>query len=207
MLPLLRKKSDAAAAPLVPVWHPNFRNYERLPDVKVVRTAFFVNGAAIAIALGLLVFFASREYELHALRAQIAEVDEQIARDKRGSDEAVALYRKFQEQEKKVREVDTFLKSKPVVSELLVRFSETRPADIALTLIEFREAGINLRGLVRGSPDTASGEASKYTYTLGDDPILGPLVQEPQLTSLSRDASSGRLHIEVALRFKPAKKP
>ena len=47
MLSLLKKKSEAAAAPTVPAWHPNFRNYEKLPDLKVVRTAFFVNGAAI----------------------------------------------------------------------------------------------------------------------------------------------------------------
>ena len=46
MLSLLKKKSDAAA-PAVPAWHPNFRDYEKLPDVKVVRTAFFINAAAI----------------------------------------------------------------------------------------------------------------------------------------------------------------
>ena len=59
MLSLLKKKKkpDAAAseAPQVPAWHPNFRNYQQLPDIKVVRTAFFVNGAAVFVALGLAV--------------------------------------------------------------------------------------------------------------------------------------------------------
>ena len=50
MLSLLKKKPDAAAANLTPAWHPNFRNFERLPDTKVVRTTFFINGGAIAVA-------------------------------------------------------------------------------------------------------------------------------------------------------------
>ena len=33
----------------MPAWHPNFRNYEKLPDIKVVRTAFFVNGVNCAL--------------------------------------------------------------------------------------------------------------------------------------------------------------
>ena len=35
-LPFLKKKSEAATMPLLPAWHPNFRNYEKLPDVKQV---------------------------------------------------------------------------------------------------------------------------------------------------------------------------
>ena len=57
MPPLLKKKSDAAAVSLVPAWHPNFRNFEKLPDIKVVRTAFFVNGAALFLAVALLIYF------------------------------------------------------------------------------------------------------------------------------------------------------
>ena len=44
MLSLLKKKPDAAAANQTPAWHPNFRNFERLPDTQVVRPTFFVNG-------------------------------------------------------------------------------------------------------------------------------------------------------------------
>ena len=52
MLPLLKKKTKAASsAPQMPAWHPSFRNYERLPDIKVVRTVFFVNAVAIGSVL------------------------------------------------------------------------------------------------------------------------------------------------------------
>jgi hypothetical protein len=98
-LPFLKKKSEAASAPLVPAWHPNFRNYEKLPDIKVVRTAFFVNGAAITIALALLTYFGFQEWQLRNLQGQIADWQRQIDRDKAGSDRAVALYKKFQAEE------------------------------------------------------------------------------------------------------------
>ena len=50
MLSLLKKKTEASPASLLPSWHPNFRRFEALPDIKPVRTAFFVNGIAAFIA-------------------------------------------------------------------------------------------------------------------------------------------------------------
>jgi len=112
MLPFLKKKSDADRAPLVPSWHPNFRNFEKLPDIKVVRTAFFVNGAAVFIALAVLLYFGKQEWELRSLNAQKDEAERQIVAKKPGSERAVVLYKKFQVEEAKVNEVDTFVKSR-----------------------------------------------------------------------------------------------
>src|SRR5436190_18697470 len=99
MLPFLKKKSDAAAAPLVPSWHPSFRNYEKLPDIKVVRTAFFVNGAALFLAVALAIYFGFQQWQLHVLRVQIADSQAQIDRDKPKSDKAKALFVKFSAEE------------------------------------------------------------------------------------------------------------
>src|SRR3954467_5016580 len=126
-LPFLKKKSEASAAALMPAWHPNFRNYEKLPDVKQVRTAFFVNGAAITLTLALLTYFGFQEWQLHNLQAQVADWQRQIDRDKAGSDKAIALFKKFETQQAKFQEVDAFLKSKPIVSDLLVRLGQTLP--------------------------------------------------------------------------------
>jgi len=60
----LKKKSDAAAV-TVPPWHPNLRIVETLPDTKVVRTAFFVNGAAMLLALVLVLLLGVQEWKLH----------------------------------------------------------------------------------------------------------------------------------------------
>ncbi len=219
MLSLLKKKKkpDAAAseAPQVPAWHPNFRNYQQLPDIKVVRTAFFVNGAAVFVALGLAVFLGQREYELHSLRSQIAAYQTQIDRDQPGSEKAKDLFKKFQEQEKRINEVDAFTKSKPLISEILLRLGETRTKNISLDAIEVRAPegtpavppSIILQGTVRGTSELASGEASAYQDLLKSDPVLGPRFDEVTVTNSVRDAGTGRLKIEITIKYKAPTKP
>src|SRR5438105_3777790 len=136
---LLQKKSDAPAVPELPAWHPNFRNYEKLPDIKVVRTAFFVNAAAISLALALATYAAFKEWQLHVVRAQIGDRQAQIDRDKKASDQAIALFKKFQAEEARINEVDAFLRSKPLVSALVIHLAQTMPPRIAIDSLDLRE--------------------------------------------------------------------
>lgn len=222
MLPLLKKKTEAATTSLIPAWHPNFRNFAALPDIKPVRTAFFVNGIAAFVAIALVVFMGQQEYALHSLNSQIATRQHEIDRDKAGSDQAIVLYKKFQDYEKQFRDIDTFVKSKPVISELLVRFGATRPKDIALESLDIRAPdgklppSISLRGTVRGAPDLATGTASAYLDTLKNDEVMGSKFDDVAFTSngVSRNSTTGRLRIDILIKFKappappaPPKKP
>ncbi|MBK8857161.1 MAG: hypothetical protein IPN11_05575 [Opitutaceae bacterium] len=206
MLSLLKKKPDAAAANLTPAWHPNFRNFERLPDTKVVRTTFFVNGGAIAVALVLLVYTGNRELNLHAVNSQIEEVEAQIVRDKPASDKAVSLFTKFKAEEAQLNEVDAFIKSRPIVSDLLLRIGQTLPANVALDYFDLRENILILRGTVRGAPDMASGYASTYVEQLRVDPVLVLKIDDVVLKNLNRIPITGRLAIEIELKLKGAAK-
>lgn len=207
MLSLLKKKSDAAAAPQVPAWHPNFRNYEKLPDIKVVRTAFFVNGAAVTLTLALLIYFGFQEWQLHSLKAQIAEWQTQIDHDKKPSDQAVALYGKFKAEEAKINEIDTFLKAKPLVSDLFIHLAKTQPPNIAFDNIDLRENGMAIRLSVRGTPDTALGRVSAYLDQLKADATLLSRFEEFGFTGQpARNATTGRITAEFFLRLKGAKK-
>ncbi len=206
MLSLLKKKSDAAAAAAVPPWHPNFRNYEKLPDIKVVRTAFFINGAAITIALALAIYFGFHEWQLRVLGLQIAEQSRLIAKDKPASDQAVALFKKFQAEEAKIIEVETFIKSKPLVSELLAHLGATVPANVALDSFDLREGGLLLRISVRGSPDVASGHATAYRDQLATDKLLAQYFTEASIANLAPNPATGRLAVEIVLPVKGAKK-
>ena len=203
MLSLLKKKSDASAAPQVPAWHPNFRNYEKLPDIKVVRTAFFVNGAAIFVAVGLLLYFGFQEWQLHVLNGQVADWQRQIDRDKPESDKAVALYKKFVAEEAKIDDVDAFVKSKPITSDLILHLGQTLPNNIAVDTLDLRETGLALRLTVRGAPEAAAGYATAYLDQLRNDKELSHF-DDFRATSSSRNASSGRLAVELFLRLKPA---
>jgi hypothetical protein len=210
MLSLLKKKSEASAAPVIATWHPNFRNFERLPDTKVVRTAFFVNAAAITIMLALSTYFGVQEWELHSLKTQLADWQRQIDRDKAGSDKAVALFKKFQAQEAKFQEVDTFLKSKPTLSDLLVRLGQTLPTNIALDSFDLRENGLALRLTVRGAPDAATGYATAYLEQLRADKQFALFDQAGSngfaITNVQRNTATGRLNVEFFLSLtKPGK--
>lgn len=205
MLPFLKKKSDAAAAPAVPVWHPNFRNYEKLPDIKVVRTAFFINGAAIFAALVLLTYFGFQEWKLRAVSIQVNDWQKLIDRDKKSSESAKALFKKFQDEEAKINEVDVFVKSKPTFSPLVIRLAETLPQNVALDTIDLREASMILRISIKGLG--AGQTAQDYVERLQKDPQLLTRFDNIRLTSTpTRNATTGRTAAEIQLDLKGAKK-
>jgi hypothetical protein len=203
MLPLLKKKSDAAVAPAVPAWHPNFRDYEKLPDIKVVRTAFFINGLAIVVALSLALFLGFREWKLHVIKNQLAQVEAQIARDKKANDDVTAMFKKFQAEEARIKEVDTFVTSKPIVSELVLRLAHTLPENIAIDSLDLRDAGMSLRLSVRGAPDTAPTLATAYQEQLRADKELSVYFEDVAfVTTPTLNPGTGRMAVEFMLRAK-----
>lgn len=198
----LKKKSEAAAVPLVPSWHPNFRNVEKLPDIKVVRTAFFVNFAAIVLLIVALGYLGFDEWRTRGLKTQRDQWDAQIARDKRVSDQAVALYRKFQAEEAKITEVDAFVQSKPTISTIVMRLAETLPEDVALDTLDFREAGLTMRLSIRGAPDVASGRATQYLDKLRADKQLAIFDSFDFTANPSMNPSTRKMTVEFFLRYK-----
>jgi hypothetical protein len=202
-LPFLKKKSEAAAAPLVPAWHPNFRNYEKLPDIKVVRTAFFINGAAISLALALAIYLGVEEWSLHVLSGQIAEAERQVSHDKAASDQALALFKKFEAEEARFNEVDAFMKSKPLVSDLFIRLAQTLPTNIAIDSLDLRDTGLALHLTVRGTAEAATAYANTYLEQLRADKQFARFDQVSldgfKLTNVQRNTSTGRLNVDFLL--------
>jgi hypothetical protein len=204
MLSKLKKKSDAPTGPVVPAWHPNFRDYEKLPDVKVVRTAFFVNGAAVLILVCLAIYFGINEWQLHVINGQIAQAQLVIDHEKKSSDQDVALYKRFQAEEAKVKEVDAFVKSRPELSEIILRLGQTLPENIALDALDIRPDGVTLRLTVRGSPEVAAGYATAYFEQLrGDKELTAFDPKKFEFTNQARNPSTGRLAVEFFLRYAP----
>jgi hypothetical protein len=204
MLSLPKKKSEADA-PQSAAWHPNFRNYEKLPDIKVVRTAFFVNGAAILLAVSLSIYFGYKEWSLHVLRGQIASADALIRRDKPISDQAVAQFKKFQTEEARINEVDTFLKSKPSVSLLIIHLGRTLPPNIAIDSVILADNGLVLRISVKGG-DAGPGFANAYLEQLKVDKVLTERFDPAEMTTITINPTTGRWSAEINHRLKGTKK-
>lgn len=205
MLTLLKKKPEAAG-PKALAWHPNFRNYERLPDIKVVRTVFFVNVAAITIVVAIAAYVGFQEYSIWTLGGQVAEAVTRIEKDKKASDKAIADFKKFQDEDKRFAEIDAFLSSRPTLSKLLLHLGPSIPKNIAYSQFDMKDRLITIRGIVRGAPELASGEAKQYVEAMRSDAFLKELFEEIQLTNMSRNPATGRLNVELVLKLKaPAK--
>ena len=203
MPPSLSKKSDASA---VPAWHPNLRIVKNLPDTKVVRTAFFVNGAAALVVIILALYLGHEEWRLHGVRREIADWQTQIDTHKKESQDALALYADFKTEEAKTSEVASFVASKPVLSEIILRLGAMTPKKIALDALNFQDTGLSIKATVKGAPDRASGDASAYEKQLRSDSVLGPMFTEVNLLTMRR-ATNGRLVIEIFCSFKKDKGP
>lgn len=202
MLSLLKKKTEAEANLAGPGWHPNFRNYQKLPDIKVVRTAFFVNGAAVAVVLALGTYLGITEWQTHVIQGQIAEEQRKIAGARAQSDQAVALFKKFQAEEARINEVDVFVKSKPLLSTLLLRLGSTLPADIAIDSLDLKTDGLALRLSLKGDAVVASGHATQYLEQLKADPELGQFGEFNFTATPVRNPATGRMAVEFFLRLK-----
>jgi hypothetical protein len=190
MLSLLQK-GDQSQMPVVPAWHPNFRNLERLPDTKVIRTQFFVNFAAAAIAASLLLYFCFQEYRINNLSRQVADWQAQIDTNKKASDQALVLSRRFSDEERKIGELNNFLKQRLVLSQFLLQIGNTLPPELAMDTVDFREASV-------------SGRTSAYVEQLRQDKYFSAVFEEITLNKLEREQTSGRLTFDIFLRFKGA---
>lgn len=200
MLSLLKKTGDKASA-MQPAWHPNFRNVEHLPDTKAVRTAFFVNGLAVLVAVVLVVYVVFNEYQLGVLNDSVAQAEQIIADNKQASDAAIANYRKFQEAEKEFQAAEVLLNGKLVFSDLIFHLGATLPPEVTLNAIEYRGTGVNLTGTVSGSPEKASGMVTTYLAQLRKDPVLNNLFPEIELTNMSRNTAAEMINMELMLKF------
>ena len=202
MLPSLKKPSEKAADSLIPAWHPNFLNAELLPDIKVVRTSFFLNGTAILVVIGLAFYLVENTIALRALREQIATWQHQIETEKPGSDRAVAQFKKFQDEEKKLLELKAFQTAPIIGSDFLLQLGESLPPRVSLSGIDYRVSSFVLRGGISGSSDEASGDASAYLDVLPKFPAFAGKFESVSLTSISRNATTGGINFEILVKLK-----
>ena len=206
----LIKKSDATQA-AAPLWHPNFRNFERLPDTKVVRTTFFINVTAITLAASLVILVGWREYRIRDLKGQIAETQAVIDKNTKENTEAIRLAKIFETEEKKITEASAFSQRALPPSAFILLLGSTLSREVQIESADMRFSGASgdqcvLRGLVAGSKDEASGSASKYVESLRTTPAFGNIFESVRLASLNPDPTGVFLRFEIVLKFKPAGK-
>lgn len=205
-MPLQLKKRDAAPA-TAPAWHPNFRNFERLPDTKVVRTTFFINVGSGVLALVLTGIVGWREYQALNLRDQHDAAVARIEQNRAQNAESLRLNKVFADEEKKFAEAADFIRTPLTTTEMIRHFGESLPRDIQLEYLDLRPLDAAnpqcaIRGIVSGTKDQASGAASAYVEALRTHPRFAEVFSSVELRSINPDPRGGALIFEIVMKFK-----
>jgi len=205
-LPFLKPKADAAPS-TAPLWHPNFRNFERLPDTKVVRTTFFINVAAGVAAFAMVAVVGWRFFQVRNSQQQIAAAQTEIARNQKQNDEGLRLTKIFTDEDKKIAEAAAFVQVPIAPTELLLVLGRSLPKEIQVEFVDFAPNDPTnprclVRGLAAGTKDQASGSASAYVETLRTQPRLAEVFDTVKLNAINPDPATGALLFEIELRYK-----
>lgn len=195
-LPLKRSVQAASA----PNWHPNFRNTQLLPDLKVVRTTFFINATCIAIASAALMFTGYREYQAFSIRANITQAKKRMEDAKAENEKYLAANRKFMESGRKFDEAREFINSQVSGTRLLTALARTLPELMEFSAVTYEKRQLLLRGTIKLDSEAASQRASAYLDALRGDPFIGAQFTEISLTNLQRDPASQGMSFEILLK-------
>lgn len=208
MLLALKKSADKPDSKQALAWHPNFADVEKLPDVKVVRTKFFVNSASILILCVVLFFVGKRELALYQLNNELASAEADISRKKPESDRALVSYNKFKLEEKKLAEVLNLTADAFSITDYVLHLGATLPDRVTLQKITYRGPGqmLTMTVVVKGIDAVSSDVASAYVKQLQDDKISKDNFNEVTLSNIVRNSTAQNLTMEISISVKPLKK-
>ncbi len=181
-------------------WHPNFRIADSLPDLKVVRTDFFINAISLSLAAVAVFFLAIREYKAFNLKGEIAAWEEKIESSRTENLGFLKLSADFKKEKVRIEEVRDFVITDLPVTEFLQDLGPTIPEGLDLDSMAFGHERIVIRGTILGNSETASIALSDYLDVLRENPGIGPRFEDISLTSLVRDARSAVLSFEIVLK-------
>lgn len=193
---LSRKRT---APPALANWHPNFRHAETLPDLKVIRTSFFVNVIFITVASAALLFTAFREYAAFSMRVEIRAAEAHKRELGENDAKLLALSREFTEAHRKFNEAAEFIRSPFAGSELLVALSRSLPETMDFVSVVYEDRRLVLRGTVRGASETAGGLVTDYLETLRNDPLIGANFPDVSTKGLVRDPRTQDMNFDIQL--------
>lgn len=187
-----------------PGWHPDFRIAASLPDNKVVRTDFIINGIALAVLAVVVWAFYSREAQLKEATSEVARWTTDIDANRPRFNEALGLQREFAEADKRLAEIAAFAKSPVEISELINRLGNSLPKLVAIDVVERREDVFVIRGTIVGASERATGIANSYLDALNADSYFAQRFEGIRLNNINREARANRLFFEIGMKLKKA---
>lgn len=192
-------------------WHQDFRNPEALPDIKVIRTQFFVNFVAIVIPLFVAVIWVQKEVSLNALKDDIEALDKEKQSMQATNDELVQLSRNFMKESAKIESMDEYYYNLFPLSDYLVTISDRVAEDMVVSSMEIKKSNrvrgndvvdvweSRIAGYVAHGDQGAITRVNNFVEEIGDEALLKPHIDEAFLDNLARDQETDTLNFVVSI--------
>jgi hypothetical protein len=133
-------------------WHPDFRDVQRLPDVRVVRTGIAMTLLSAAAVLASLLYFALQEYSINATGAEREALQAAADEEKASLARRVELNRQFNERMLQVEALAKFGEGRPLGSDTILLISSLRPEEgILFTSIQITAQATTVRVQARSA--------------------------------------------------------
>lgn len=192
-------------------WHQDFRNPETLPDIKVIRTQFFVNFLAIVIPLFVAVMWIQQELFLGAVRDDIAKMEDEKSSLSPSNQELVELSRDFMKESSKIESLDAYYNNLFSVSDYLETIAGRVSEDMVLTSMELKKASrINgdsvveiwesrIAGYVSHENKAGIANVNHFVEQIGKEELLASHLDAAFLENLARDQLTDTLNFVVSI--------
>ena len=207
-------------------WHPNFADSSALPDIKVVRSAFFINFTSLLLVAVMLFYWGFLEFQISTVSGLIAEDNKQIKFLAPGNVELLKQSQEFERWARLINEVQGFLSSALKPSGFLLAMGEARPSNMTMSELRYNiEARsdstkdakgkkttqnyavytISLAGSVSGTSQQATRAVEAFRDSLSGLPIFKEIkvVKPPFLKSFVRDSSLDVYSFVITLEVRP----
>jgi hypothetical protein len=190
---------------LSPHWHVDYRLESELPEDAVVGKRFLTNVAFAVPALVALVFCIIYHVELYVLEGDIKESEQYINKNKEAVRKIDEMQFKYDNEAAMIDQAHAWVQPQFFVSGFVAGLGRTRREQIAIDLIEWNDAGILLRGSLRGRPDQATGILRDYLAVLNKDEKIKSHFETIKVTDVGRGAGGDSLRFEIKFSLKDRK--
>lgn len=183
-------------------WRPDFRDIEDLPDIKVIRSGFFLSAFFVSMAVALLLFVFFREYQKSTTEKNVVELQEEVDAYREEHDRVVKLNKEFMELMKSIEEIDAHRSGQVVLSDLILDISSSLVEGMALSQISYGEDEVVLSGVIDVPAEEASVAVDSFMNTLREEKVDQEFYPIYSLDNLERKDGGG-MSFKITMAGKP----
>ena len=137
-------------------WRPDFRDRQSLPDIRTVRTTFFITAIAVTIAVMSVMHVGFQEYNIYSLGKKIEEGNAEISSRQDLHVKAIGMKNLFLAEEKRIDEINTFEERQLAASDLILDSGKSLSPGMSLLSIEYIDEKAVFQGFVLASEEADS---------------------------------------------------